>query len=141
MSLADALEASLASLPTKKPEDAALRALSVRYADDLDESPSISIEGLWLIELVEGLSERVADVERVKRFVAKVDQVAVLGLLGPKLQAALESLEMTPRARAAVRIPTGGTTPAAGNGPNGGEQDDDLARQRRERATSRERRS
>lgn len=142
MSLADELEAALASLPLRKPEDAAIRALSLRYAEDLDESPSTSIEGSWFIELIEGLSGRQADVERAKRFVAKVDQVQVLGLLGPKLQAALEALEMTPRARSAVKLPAGGVTPAAKNGPNapGGDDDDDLARQRRERAASRSRR-
>jgi hypothetical protein len=139
MSLADELEEALASLTTRKPEDAAIRALSRRYADDLDESPSISIEGQWLLELIEGLSERQADLERARRFVARVDQIQVLGLLGPKLQAALEALEMTPKARAAVRIPAGGTV-AAAKSP-GGEEEDDLAKQRRERAAARERRS
>lgn len=139
MSLADELADALAALPTNKPQDAAIRALSVRYAEDLDESPSLSIEGAWFIELVEGLSGRQSDVERAKRFVARVDQVQVLGLLGPKLQAALEALEMTPRARAAVRLPAGGTTPAAGSGPGGDE--DDLAKQRRERAAARGRSS
>lgn len=139
MSLADELDEALASLPTRKPEDAAIRALSRRYAEDLDESPSISIEGAWLIELIEGLSGRQSDVERAKRFVAKADQLQVLGLLGPKLQASLEALEMTPRARAAVRLPAGGVVPAAGNGP-GGEKEDDISRQRRESAARRERR-
>lgn len=144
MSVADELEAALASLTTLKPEDAAIRALSRRYADDLDESASVSIEGSWFIELIEGLSGRQSDVERAKRFVAKVDQVQVLGLLGPKLQAALEALEMTPRARSAVRLPAGGTTPPAKSGPNtgtGGETEDDLSRQRRERAALRPRRT
>ena len=136
MSLADELETALAALPLRKPEDAAIRALSRRYADDLDESPSISIEGAWFIELIEGLSTRQSDVERARRFVAKSDQLQVLALLGPKLQAALEALEMTPRARSAVRLPAGGVVPAAGNGP-GGEDEDDLSRQRRERAASR----
>lgn len=140
MSLADELEEALASLPTRKPQDAALRALSLRYAEDLDDCPSTSIEGAWFIELIEGLSGRQVDVDRAKRFVAKVDQVQVLGLLGPKLQAALESLEMTPKARAAVRLPAGGTVPPAGSGP-GGDEDDDLAKQRRERAAARERRT
>jgi hypothetical protein len=140
VSLADELESALAAVTTRKPEDAAIRALSRRYADDLDESPSISLEGAWLIELVEGLSGRQSDVERVKRFVSKADQLQVLGLLGPKLQAALEALELTPRARSAMRIPTGGVVPAAGNGP-GGEQEDDLSRQRRERAAERQRRT
>lgn len=141
MSLSDELEAALAALPLRKPEDAAIRALSRRYADDLDESASLSIEGAWFIELIEGLSGRQSDVERAKRFVARVDQVQVLGLLGPKLQASLEALEMTPKARSAMRIPAGGVVPAAGNGPSGGDEDDDLARQRRERATARGRRS
>ncbi len=136
MSLADELDAAFAALPLRKPEDAPIRALSRRYADDLDESPSISIEGSWFIELIEGLSRRPADVERAKRFVAKVDQVQVLGLLGPKLQASLEALEMTPRARSAVKLPAGGVTPAAASGP-GGDEEDDLSRQRRERATAR----
>lgn len=140
MSLADEFEEALAALPLRKPEDAAVRALGRRYADDLDESASTSIEGLWLIELVEGLSGRQSDVERVRRFVAKVDQTQVLGLLGPKFQAVLEALEMTPRARSAVKLPAGGTTPAAGNGPQGGEEDD-LSRQRRERAAARKSRT
>lgn len=140
MSLADELEEALASLTTLKPEDAAIRALSRRYADDLDDSPSISLEGAWLIELIEGLSGRQSDVDRAKRFVAKADQLQVLALLGPKLQAALEALEMTPRARAAVRLPAGGTAQAHGDGP-GGEKEDDLTRQRRERAAARERRT
>lgn len=142
MSVADELEAALASIPTLKPEDAAIRALSRRYADDLDESASVSIEGAWFIELVEGLSGRQSDVDRAKRFVARVDQIQVLGLLGPKLQAALEALEMTPRARSAVRLPAGGTTPPAKSGPSsgGGEDEDDLSRQRRERASTRGRR-
>lgn len=139
MSLADELEEALASLTTRKPEDAAIRALSRRYADDLDESASLSIEGAWFLELIEGLAGRQSDVERAKRFVAKVDQVQVLGLLGPKLQAALEALEMTPRARAAIKIPAGGVVPAAKS--PGGEEEDDLTKQRRERATSRPRRT
>ena len=140
MSLADELDKALASLPTPKPQDVALVALSRRYADDLDESASLSIDGAWFIDLIEGLAGRQSDVDRAKRFVSRVDQVQVLGLLGPKLQAALESLEMTPRARSAVRLPAGGTAPAAKAGP-GGEDEDDLSRQRRERATARERRT
>ncbi len=138
MSVADDLNEALASLPTLKPQDAAIRALSVRYAEDLDDSPSISIEGAWFLELIDGLSGRAADVERARRFVAKVDQVQVLALLGPKLQLALEAMEMTPRARAAVRLPGGGKTGAAAS-PNGGDEDD-LARQRRERNATRPRR-
>lgn len=140
MSLADELEEALASLTTLKPEDVAIRALSRRYADDLDESPSISIDGAWLIELIEGLSGRQSDVERARRFVAKADQLQVLALLGPKFQATLEALEMTPKARAAVRLPAGGVNPAPGKGP-GGDEDDDLTRQRRERAATRQRRT
>jgi hypothetical protein len=104
----------------------------------LDDSPSVSIEGTWFLELIESLSERQSDLDRARRFVAKVDQVQVLGLLGPKLQAALEAMEMTPRARAAVRLPTGGVGSAAT--ASGGDDEDDLTRQRRERAAARTRR-
>lgn len=139
MSLADELDAALGVLPLRSPEDVAIRALSRRYADDIDEAASTSIEGAWLISLIEGLSERQSDVERARRFVAKVDQTQVLGLLGPKLQAALETLEMTPRSRASLRAAAQNAAHKGQNGPAGGEEDDDISRQRRERAAARER--
>lgn len=119
-----ALERALAARPPAA-EDAATAALARRYADDLDEAAVVSAAaGRWLRE-VEGWMDP-ALYERVRAMLDRVEQTAVLGLLGPKLLAALAELGMTPRARADV-VRRGG---AGGDPP----KDDPLAKFRRERA-------
>jgi hypothetical protein len=98
--IAAALDDALSSL-TIRPEDGATVALVRRYAADLDEA---SVVAATLAKALRDLRGEV-DLELFDRFAAlatRIEDTTVLGLLGPKLLAALTELGMTPRARAAV---------------------------------------
>lgn len=107
--LAPALDEALQGLQLQ-PEDGATVALARRYATDLDESAVVAAA---LAKALRQLRREVDD-ELYDRFAAlatRIEDTTVLGLLGPKLLAALTELGMTPRARAAVA--------GKGGAPNG----------------------
>jgi hypothetical protein len=101
--LRPAVEASLNALATK-PEDAALRALAVQYATTVDDAAEVA-EAAALIEPEdEDQAKYLAALQR------RVERLAVLAELGPKLQAALDALGASPKSRAAMSgkgVPTG----------------------------------
>lgn len=118
-----ALEAALRETRTAA-ADAAAVALARRYADDLDEAAVVSVAaGRWLREVEGWMDPQLY--ERVRALLDRVEQTAVLALLGPKLAAVLAELGMTPRARADVT--------RKGGVPGDPPTDNPLARYRAER--------
>lgn len=95
-----ALDSALAKLD-QNPLDAAAVALARRYASDIDEAAALSTAGAALCrELKPYLDDRQHD--RLVAQFARIEETAVLGLLGPKLVQVLAELGMTARARADV---------------------------------------
>jgi len=80
--------------------DSGARELALTYAREIDGAELVHVTlGKILREVYE------VDVDLHDRLVgqlARVERVHVLGLLGPKLLAALEALQLSPRARAAI---------------------------------------
>lgn len=109
-SMASAVEASLDALK-RKPEDAALVRLVERYAKTIDDAAEIADQAA----LIEPEDDNQA--KRLQALTRRVEHQAVLAELGPKLQAALESLGASPKARAAMQKggPAGGRNDAGAN--------------------------
>lgn len=106
--IAEALESALESLPAVAPQDAALRALARRYACDIDEGASVSLDAQRVVEDLYRHRQGPVDpqvIDRLRRVITRIDQTTVLGLLGPKLNQALTDLGMTPKSRSAVGKP------------------------------------
>lgn len=101
-----ALDAALAKLD-KNPLDQAAVALARRYASDIDKAAKLSVAADKLArEIRPYLDDRQYD--RLVAQFARIDETAVLGLLGPKLVQVLAELGMTARARADVTGKGGG---------------------------------
>jgi hypothetical protein len=105
--------------------DAATVALARRYARDLDDASVVSTQAAKLLRELEGVLDDV-QYDRVAALAARVEETAVLALLGPKLQVTLSELGMTPRARTEI---------AGKGGGNGPPVDNPVARRRATRAT------
>lgn len=139
-SLSDALESAMAALPAATPVDAAARALARRYACDIDEAPTIALEAQRVLEGLTRHRQGAVDpvlLDRLARLFTRIEQTAVLGVLGPKLNQILTDLEMTPKARRAV----GKAAPALSDGAGATKevkQDDDFTRIRKQRIAARE---
>ena len=84
-----------------EPKDAALRRLAEHYARSIDEARMIAIDARRLLD-----ASAKGDIEIPKRMlnalVKHSESDQVLADLGPRLQAALESLGASPKARAAM---------------------------------------
>jgi len=74
--------------------------LAITYARQIDGAELVHAQLVKALREVEALDVDLHD--RLLGLVVRVERVHVLGLLGPKLLAALEALELSPRARAAV---------------------------------------
>lgn len=133
--LGAALDAALQDKPMR-PADGAAVALARRYAADLDTAEVISLEAQRVLERLEGGVDPVL-FERLRGVVARIERTMVLATLGPKYQAVLEQLGLTPRARSEKGEPSekggGETRDDAGNAV----EDDELTRIRRQRKASR----
>lgn len=105
--------------------DAATVALARRYARDIDDATAVSVQAGKLLRELEPLLDGPA-YDRVAALASRVEETAVLGLLGPKLQVTLSELGMTPRARADI---TG-----KGVGSGGPPTDNPVARRRAARS-------
>lgn len=106
------------------PADEGMRRLAEQYASAIDDAQAIAREAVRLAESAEGDREKA-----LSALLKRLDAGSVLGELGPKLLAALESLGASPKARAAM---TGkGAKPDASTGKSS------LA-QRRARAAERQ---
>lgn len=95
-SLASAVADALKALKSK-PEDVAMLRLVEHYAQTIDDAAEIA-EQAALIE-----AEDLSTANALAALRRRVERQAVLAELGPKLQAGLESLGASPKARAAMQ--------------------------------------
>lgn len=100
--LVPAVEETLAHV-VLQPEDAALARLALSYARTIDTAAAIAAQ-----------ADRIPfdpdTADEVKKLRAKVSAHSTMADLGPKLQAALDALGATPKARASAgKAPTGGS--------------------------------
>lgn len=93
-----ALELSLKETNPGKLDSAAV-ALARRYASDIDEAAVLSVAADKLLRECRAWLEP-ATYDRLAAQVARIEETAVLALLGPKLVQVLTELGLTPRARA-----------------------------------------
>lgn len=93
--------------------DAAAVALAKRYALELDDSAPISKA---LVKILRRLEQegRHDEYDELLDLAVRIEEVHVAAMVGPKLLAALESLQLTPKARGGVL--QGGGTPNADAG-------------------------
>ena len=98
---------------TLQPEDAAVADLARSYARTIDNAAAIA-ERAAKIPFDPDTAEEVAKLR------ARVSAHATMADLGPKLLAALESLGVTPKARAAAGKPRGKAGPSKLQGLRGG---------------------
>lgn len=92
-----AVRDSLATLELR-PEDAAIKALAVQYAETIDRAAELA-------ELAADVPYDPDTAAQVARLRQRVEAHVVMVEVGPKLQAALDALGATPKARAAVAKP------------------------------------
>lgn len=106
-----ALDAALAGA-TVDDLDGATVALARRYARELDDAAVISTAITKALRELGAVNYDLHD--KFLALAARIEQAAVAASIGPKLLAALEQLQMTPRARAAVVNGKGDDDAAAG---------------------------
>jgi hypothetical protein len=94
--------------------DAATVALAKRYALELDDSATISRSLAKTLRKVAraGLDDELYD--ELLALTVRIEEVHVAAVVGPKLLAALEQLQLTPKARSGVL--QGGGVPDADSG-------------------------
>lgn len=98
-SVAESLEFAI-SQAALTPRDVAAVSLARRYAADIDTADVLSVEASKLLRAVGSLA--VLDpglYGRLEALFGRIERVHVLGLLGPKLQAVMTDLGLSPRAR------------------------------------------
>lgn len=111
--------------------DAATVALAKRYALELDDSATISRSLAKTLRKVAraGLDDELYD--ELLALTVRIEEVHVAAVVGPKLLAALEQLQLTPKARSGVL--QGGGTPDADSGKSAL---DELRDRRKDRAAA-----
>lgn len=127
-SVLTALDAALTAAPAAD-QDAATVALAKRYALELDDAAVISTRMTKALRKLDQADD--VDDELFQQFealAARIEEAHVAALIGPKLLAALEQLNMTPASRKAV---VGGAAPPAGKATL-----DELRERRESRGTS-----
>lgn len=107
-----ALHTSLRAKPPAE-ADSATVALAKRYALELDDSAPISKAMVKILRRLQQ-EERHDEYDELLDLATRIEEVHVAALVGPKLLAALESLQLTPKARTGVL--QGGGTPDADPG-------------------------
>lgn len=127
--IATALEAAL-DHAEQDDADGATVALARRYARELDEAAVVSAAITKALRELGAVNYDLHD--KFLALAARIEEAAVAASIGPKLLAALEQLQMTPRARAAV-VKGGGGNATTGNGA-----ESEMERIRRERAAARQ---
>jgi hypothetical protein len=111
--------------------DAATVALAKRYALELDDSATISRS---LAKTLRKIARAGLDAELYDELLAltvRIEEVHVAAVVGPKLLAALEQLQLTPKARSGVL--QGGGAPDADSGKSAL---DELRDRRKNRAAA-----
>lgn len=127
-SVLKALDAALTAAPPAEVDEATV-ALAKRYALELDDAALISTRMTKALRRLDQCDD--VDTELFEQFealAARIEEAHVAALIGPKLLAALEQLNMTPASRKAV---VGGTAPPAGKSTL-----DELRERRESRGTS-----
>lgn len=99
--LAGVVRKALRTVKDPGPADVAAAELAIHYAKAIDEAELVAASLAKVLREVQELDIDVYD--RLLPLAVRIERTAVLASLGPKLLAALESLLMTPRSRAAVR--------------------------------------
>lgn len=127
-------------------ERAPAAALALVYAESIDEATHVPLglaDALDKLRRAAEIANESADdgkssdehVKAYRKVAAAVSAVSVASDLGPKLLAALDSLLLTPKARAAAGQAVASTTPASPVQQLRAEEDE-VARKRRERASA-----
>lgn len=96
--MADSVAETLKNLELQ-PEDAALAALALKYAETIDRAAAIAAAAAK-IPFDPDTAEQVENLRK------RVSAQATMADLGPKLQAALDALGATPKARSAAGKPS-----------------------------------
>lgn len=117
-SILTALQQALKAVPPPA-QDAAVVALAKRYALELDDADVISTAATKALRDLAKEDVDDALFEKFEALAARIEEVHVAGLIGPKLLAALEQLQLTPKARNAVLTPGGGGGGDGGTTPLG----------------------
>lgn len=99
--LAGVVRKALRSVVDPSPVDVAAAELAIAYAKAIDQAELVAASLSKVLRQVEELDVDVYD--QLLPLAVRIERTAVLASLGPKLLAALDSLLMTPKARAAVR--------------------------------------
>ena len=104
-------------------------ALAKRYALELDDAAVVSKTVHKALEKLRKLDDGEDLFFELSALAVRIEEAHVAGLIGPKLLAALEQLQLTPKARTGV---------LQGGGPNVGSKSklDELRERRENRATS-----
>lgn len=116
-----ALESALGKLPADQVQDRdrAAEALARRYARDIDDAQVISTTAAKVLRALARENVDIEVYDRVSAIFDRIEQTAVLALLGPKLLLVLTELGMTPKSRADVTHKGG----ARGGRGNSGQSD------------------
>lgn len=88
--------------------DGATIALARRYAHELDDASVVARAVTRVIAKVAKLDGGAVVAQELTVLASRIEEVHVAGLIGPKLLAALEELQLTPNARAGVIAGGGG---------------------------------
>lgn len=110
-------------------QDAATVALAKRYALELDDAALVSRAVAKSLRKLSKIEEASEVYDELLTLASRIEEAHVTALIGPKLLAALEQLQLTPKARSAV-VQGGGVSNA---GPT---KLDELRNRRENRATA-----
>lgn len=117
-SILNALQTALKAVPPAAC-DAATVALAKRYALELDEADVISTAATKALRQLSRADIEDDLFEKFEALAARIEEVHVAATIGPKLLAALEQLQLTPKARNAILTPGGGGGGDGGTTPLG----------------------
>lgn len=117
-SILTALQAALRAAP-QAPLDAATVALAKRYALELDEADVISTAATKALRQLSKADIEDDLFEKFEALAARIEKTHVAATIGPKFLAALEQLQLTPKARNAILTPGGGGGSDGGTSPLG----------------------
>jgi hypothetical protein len=101
MSLEQALTESFGTLDTAPDRDGAARELALIFARQIDKAAAIRAQADKALKLAEQNGDD-ALTEMVRSLKAKVSEQGTIATIGARLQASIDSLLMSPKARAAV---------------------------------------
>lgn len=98
--LRDAVRTAVDAMDWLKPTDAAMKALALRQAEEIEKAIDRAEE---LAQLVRDLAGEESTYKRLQKLEAMCDVTKTVGWLGPQLQGVLRDLGGAPAARAALK--------------------------------------